>query len=403
MIPTLTIAQRIVAVATAGSIGIVLWLQVSEYGLEDTPWLIGFLVIAALLFLGLKGQNNSEIASDQKQIGPSPAVPGSKHITVEQTFCSARNHFERFYREQSEAANNAKHRSKIKLHQAVLIRQAAFMAALLSLEIKQNGFANTDGADELREIAFLGISEVAQFQEEIFRQSLHPSLHGRSAKEVSDELAADMMGRAKAAVDSAKVLFFRDESFPIDPILQLLNGLVPVAKDTPDDRDRVYGPVFRSFFKALKGRQITGTEANIPRRHTHTDPTRADIPVELRATVNGLLNQMIDSAHSGEQPESMLIPSIRIKLDIIIAAYGRDMKRSISQIYDQKLHRDEAAMRASEIRTDVEKMIFNLRREPSQRIGRLFEKMLKDRPDISDIEEEVRAANALYNGVPPLS
>lgn len=67
MILKLTKPQRIVALATAGVIGIVLSLQVNEHGLEETPWLIGILVIAALVLLGLKDANNREAVVHKKR------------------------------------------------------------------------------------------------------------------------------------------------------------------------------------------------------------------------------------------------------------------------------------------------------------------------------------------------
>lgn len=405
---SLTKPQRIVALATAGAIAIVLWVQVEENGLEDTPWLIGFLIIAALISLALKSSSTSADSLAQKKKHQVAVAKELKQLSVEQFFSSARNHFERFYREQIEALKDTKRANVLKTKQASLIREAAFMATMLDLEVKMNGFSETHGAEKLRKITFRGISDVIQLQEDIFRKQATTLasekatlVFKRPSKDIGDELAALIVGNAEVAISESKVRFIGDKTYPMEPIFKRLDRAILLAGDSLEDRDRVYGPVFKSYFEAVRGRLVLDCDAEVALQD-RTDNDTEQLPATLQTAVDGLLDQMMIAAKNGEKPETMLIPHIRLKLDIIVAVYEKDMKLAISELYDQKFEREEATGRAGIIRADIDKMIYNLRREPSSRIQELFQAMFSDRTDIADIEKQVRASNKLYDTVPPI-
>ena len=104
----------------------------------------------------------------------------------------------------------------------------------------------------------------------------------------------------------------------------------------------------------------------------------------------------------GERPETMLIPHIRIKLDIVIAAYRHDLEEAIRGLRGQGLPNAVQVQRAQAMREEVAHLCYNLRREPRQFIEDHFDEMARSRSDLGRFESQVRNENSLYSVVPPL-
>lgn len=361
------------------------------------------LAIFALLLLGFtKGA-----ATAKKTDASAPnTVVAPKNLVVVKSYTVARNTFERFYKEQESDLKNKEIQSRISLHKSVLVREASFMAVSLVLHAKVYGFGFTSTADKLRAISKKGLLDVLQMQEEIFRKSA--SLPGLIAenrflpKEVAEQGANLAIQRCEKAVEECLPLLAGEKKYPLDPILRVLNDTVPIAFQDEIDRDRIYGPTFRSLLKGLNDT----IQANINLDFGNdTSSPRLDqqLPPRIRSAVESLADQMEDQARAGNKPETMLIPHIRIKLDIIVAAYQKDMKRSLSGLYDQQLTREELETESAKIKAEVQALIYTLKRAPRAEIEGLFSSMRLQRSDIIDLEREVRAIHPAYAIVPPLT
>jgi len=101
---------------------------------------------------------------------------------------------------------------------------------------------------------------------------------------------------------------------------------------------------------------------------------------------------------TGERPETRLIPHIGIKLDIMVKAYESDLRESIEAVKRENMSEAARAAEIKRIQSEVEALIYRLKRQPSQSIEALFEKMKSARA-LKKFEREVRAEKPYYNGL----
>lgn len=98
----------------------------------------------------------------------------------------------------------------------------------------------------------------------------------------------------------------------------------------------------------------------------------------------------------------MLIPHIRIKLDIMCRAYDADVSAAIQRLKSEGLPAETVVKESRRMTDDVAKLKYNLKRERSQTIEALFEDMRKAKADLNAFEVAVRQEVPLYSVVPDL-
>lgn len=138
------------------------------------------------------------------------------------------------------------------------------------------------------------------------------------------------------------------------------------------------------------------------RLHPSRSALSENVPDQIGSAIANLIRQRTLQEAVGERPETMLIPHIRIKLDIMIAAYRRDLEEAIKRLYDQGLPNALLMQRAKAMHEEVAHLCYNLRREPRQFIEDHFDEMAKSRSDLGLFESQVRNENSVYSVVPPL-
>jgi hypothetical protein len=84
------------------------------------------------------------------------------------------------------------------------------------------------------------------------------------------------------------------------------------------------------------------------------------MPDQIESAIANLIRQRTLQEAVGERPETMLIPHIRIKLDIMIAAYHHDLEKAIGRLEDQGLPNIVVTQRAQEMREEVALLCYNL-------------------------------------------
>ncbi len=126
------------------------------------------------------------------------------------------------------------------------------------------------------------------------------------------------------------------------------------------------------------------------------------IPGEIEGAIANLIRQRTLQEAVGERPETMLIPHIRIKLDIMTAAYQDDLEGAIERLGGQGLSVAAVERRAQEMRDEVAALCYNLSREPRQFIEDHFDEMVKSRTDLRAFEKKVRLEKSIYSIVPAL-
>ncbi|MCW5886733.1 MAG: hypothetical protein KIT07_01245 [Anaerolineales bacterium] len=150
---------------------------------------------------------------------------------------------------------------------------------------------------------------------------------------------------------------------------------------------------FKSMFRSVK---LTSSTP-----HTESTPSRPE-ENPINDAIAGLIRQRTMQEAIGERPETMLIPHIRIKLDIMCRAYDADVSAAIQRLKSEGLPAETVVKESRRMTDDVAKLKHNLKRERSQTIEALFEDMRKARADLNAFEVAVRQEVPLYSVVPDL-
>jgi hypothetical protein len=114
--------------------------------------------------------------------------------------------------------------------------------------------------------------------------------------------------------------------------------------------------------------------------------------------IESVVQERLRYEATGERPETRLIPHISIKLDIMVKAYESDLRESIEAVKRENMSEAARAAEIKRIQSEIEALIYRLKRQPSQSIEALFEKMKSARA-LKKVEREVRAEKPYYNGV----
>lgn len=152
------------------------------------------------------------------------------------------------------------------------------------------------------------------------------------------------------------------------------------------------------FLEAVLKRAARAPPPSVPEANA---PDLAADPISkalLGAFVDSVVQERLRYEATGERPETRLIPHIRVKLDIMVKAYESDLRESIETVTREKTSEPALAAEIKRMRSEVESLIYRLKREPSKSIETVFESM-KDSRDLAQFEREVRAEQPSFNNV----
>lgn len=149
-----------------------------------------------------------------------------------------------------------------------------------------------------------------------------------------------------------------------------------------------FGSLFRALFKSVRIAESTVTSQS---------------PAVIVDAITNLVRQRTADIADGKHPETLLIPHIRIKLEIIIAAYADDLAAAMARIDKNALQPSDIERETQRMTREVEEISYELRRIPSRQIELQFEHMARNRHDMKQFEAQVRAiSKSKYSAVPPL-
>ncbi|AWC22462.1 hypothetical protein CO731_01926 [Aminobacter sp. MSH1] len=239
----LTTIQRRLAMGAAAVVAVLLWVQADSVGLDETPWLIGVLVILALLFLAFAPKRetgktfpaSSTVSANSKNIAPASAFRAAYEI-VEAEFMPV---FEAAQLGLEKNTVTIMMADNVRLHAAKL----AWIATALALEKAYPGFRKGHRFESLGLIA--GVE---------FRKHLRsvPGMEGPEAKAKLLTMAAKETAECTFALDQTMARVSANQPIPMSPVFQRVEAGFPFAAMTRqqlaanDARlEAAYGPVFR--------------------------------------------------------------------------------------------------------------------------------------------------------------
>jgi hypothetical protein len=240
----LTTTQRRVCTAAAGAIALLLVYQILEVGLEETPWLIGIVVLAGFLGLALApaaplaGQRSGpEIATDASVPSLDPVKAFRKATSLTRPRMAA------VALPEGVAIGNSLFDDHVRLQADKL----AWMAAFLLAEQSQFGFQETPAYQTLSATGGL-----------TFARALQPTMANVSKQDLF-KAAAKEMAECVAAVTSTKMALVSGLSYPMNPIFRVIERQLPVSVGVPanvvgDDArlEVAYGAMFRQAIEAAR-------------------------------------------------------------------------------------------------------------------------------------------------------
>lgn len=235
-------AQRWLAIGLAIVIALVLFQQVDEDGLDETPWLIGLLVIGGLLFIAFG--SSSSVSPPSKVTVPT----ASKDIQAD------------FLEAYTRVANFLKLATaniillEIGEMRSELLKQAdevglkfAFAIHWLAIARQSPEAQNGPEAKALLHAAAGHLTETIanQLRLEGIREGVRQKAVQNAAKELAEYRVA--------SVQVAKA-FAADQAHPMDPLYCLVEKQLPLGHKTPEAREKFYGATIREQWRRLEGR-----------------------------------------------------------------------------------------------------------------------------------------------------
>lgn len=215
--------QRRIAAVAALAVAILLTIQGGNVGLEHTPWLIGVLVIAALLVLAIAPASSTSTAA---LVGNQP----SAELVPAHAFAAALNVFEAEFMPVAEKTNANLVPSEITAAFVVHVRiqavKLAWLTAAMVLEAKYAGFRK---GHRFQGYGLLGGQELRK----LIRQL--PGIAGPEAGTKSLELAAKEIGYCTAALETAMQRTTERHPYPMNTIFELVEREFPYARATRPD------------------------------------------------------------------------------------------------------------------------------------------------------------------------
>lgn len=150
---------------------------------------------------------------------------------------------------------------------------------------------------------------------------------------------------------------------------------------------------FKSLFRSVK---LTSSASHAEQKTSSPEEN------PINEAIAGLIRQRTMQEAIGERPETMLIPHIKIKLEIMCRAYESDLSGAIQRLKSEGLPHERVEKESLRMTSEVAELKYNLKRERSQAIETLFEEMKKARADLYAFEVAARQDVPLFSIVPDL-
>jgi hypothetical protein len=248
----LSTIQRRIAAAAALVVAILLVVQVSSVGLEHTPWLIGVVVVAVLVAMGIAPASSPPkvlvtLSSNVKAKGDSNAP----EIVPAVAYAAARRVFEAEFVPVAERANSNliadKMTAAFVVHVRIQAVKLAWMATAMVVEAKHPGYSRSD--------SFKGYRLLGEQQLGTLLQQL-PMISGETK---SLEFASKDIECCEAALEVAVRAVVDDSPQPMNALYELIEREFPYSTtvrahiaDPAVRLDAAYGGPFRRAIAAAE-------------------------------------------------------------------------------------------------------------------------------------------------------
>ena len=247
--------QRVGLLIAAIVIAWLLWVQIDDNGLDDTNWLLPIVAIVAILLVASHGWEDFRIKLRSADVGwnePETEADGLRaeairrakvrramQPVVEPTLQSKelRDEFFRiverfglFLKTSLADPYPAFAEDFIRQtggHVDVVALKAAFMLTLLRRELRHEGYVETN---EVMELRMLVVGHVTNAIMQSLRQTVIPGQPPKR-KEMLTKVAAEI-SHCELAVREVLAGLARNDRFPLDPILLIVNNELPLAANT---------------------------------------------------------------------------------------------------------------------------------------------------------------------------
>ena len=236
--------QRGGLVAAAIVIAFILYRQIDDNGLEDTPWLLGILVILALLMFStarsLPGQNASE-----KAVHP-PILNDGTGLKLKADFLEITQRLEDFFRTK---VSDIPHTLPVHFfaetagYLSGVAFRGAFMLTLLKREKQKRGYSESVEVGQLRILAG-GLLANSKLEDLRKTSEGEPPKRSDMLKEAAKELARCEVTVRQVLHDIAVA-----KPYSMDPIFKLIDQEFPLSDGEQAERDETYGPIARAILE----------------------------------------------------------------------------------------------------------------------------------------------------------
>ncbi len=249
---SLNTMQRVMFFIAALILALLLFAQIEEYGLGESNWIIGSLIILALSLIAISGRRSEE------QI-PVPIPPSGKpefdrlSPVVADALEDAKTQFHSQFKklfEQSTPAGIKIVESGMPIvdSSAFAAWKAAYMIVLLSLSKRQSGYENSREADQLMTMTAAKVAVATEkMRAEIEGSDINRvSLDSERGKQYLLEIV-----QCRLRVMKTMSLLARNAEFPLDPIFGLISKDFAWGGSTPIEREQSFGPLARNIMREL--------------------------------------------------------------------------------------------------------------------------------------------------------
>ncbi len=122
---------------------------------------------------------------------------------------------------------------------------------------------------------------------------------------------------------------------------------------------------------------------------------RSQRVINFEGAIKQLSNERHQEIETGVAPETNLMPHSRIKLDITIKAFTKDLDQILQEAIRKNNVTKEKILKVYRLANEykIKKMQYEMKRLPHAKILEIFEIMIDNRDDMHQLEVEVRQEN----------
>lgn len=221
-----------------------LWIQFERVGIDETPWIVGVLIVTGLLVLAFspsKSARMRQAARSTQHIHPNKAIVAA--------FAVVETEFIRVWDVTSETMET--NATLVMLEENIRLQAAklAWIAVLFALEREHPGFRQSA---RFEEVSLLGGVEFRKH----FRHFIK-NTSGPNAGTKSRELAAKAAAECTFAFDKSYALNATKQPLPMTPVFSMIEKTFPFSNSLKSATysegarlEAAYGPVLRKAMLA---------------------------------------------------------------------------------------------------------------------------------------------------------